>query len=803
MDTLKNDVVYAIRSLARSPGLSLAAVLCLALGIGATTTMYSATRAIVLKPVPVRDSERVVRVSELPPNSPPTTNGVSAGTLAEWKNVRAFRQVGGFTRAEVSLTGTTDPERVTANRVTPSFFSILSGRALLGRTLLESDVDAGRQHVVVLGYALWQRRGADREIIGKTMLIDGTSHEIVGVMPREFVFPPAAELWLPLSLSPDALLDRGGNFINALAMLRPGYSVARANAEVNALQRTVEQRFPQVRADWTAVVEPIQHFYGRQSRPYMLAALGSVSLVLLIACANVANLLLARASGRQRELAVRTAMGASRGRIISLLLTESAVLALIGGAAGIMIALWGVLLFRNSIPAELVKFNPGWTEIRVNGPTLLFALVVAVGSSLLFGVLPALQAARDSLQGNLREGGRGTVGMSSGNRTRNALVVIEVALALMLVVSTGLMLRNFKTLLDTPPGFQRENILTMQLALPPEKYDTGERINGFYDALHERLLTVPGVLSAGFVNVLPMDWNDTETRVTDDAHAAAPERDQPIIRVRTVSDDYFRTLQIPLRSGRHFDDRLDGLKVAIVSERLARQLAPDGRILGKRVQLLGDTAWLEIIGVVADTRHNPNVGEAIQPTLHLPLRQKPLRRNAIVLRTAGEPADVAAAAQHAISSLDPGLAAGDVRSLEKVIHNALSPQRGSAGMAGIFGTVALVLACVGVYGVMSYSVARRAAEMGVRVALGARNTDVLRLVMQNGARITGLGVVIGLGGALALSRAMQSLMKDAAQFDTLTFAASTALLILTALFATYIPARRAAATDPTLLLRRE
>ena len=804
MDSLKNDVVFALRSLGRSPGLSLAAVLCLALGIGATTTIYSALRAIVLKPVPVASGRVVMRVSEIPPNSPADVNGASAGTLQEWKTLRSFDIVAGFVGTAVSLTGTPEPERFTATRVTPSFFSILASRPLHGRVLIESDVQEGSEHVVVLGHALWQDRfGADPGLVGRTVLLDGIAHEVVGVMPREFGFPAAAQMWLPLVPSPAVLQARGDNSIQAMATLRPGVSIAQANAEVNAMQRTVNQRFPEDRADWTAVVEPVQKFYGRNARPYLMAALGSVLLVLLIACANVANLLLARGSGRTRELAVRAALGASRTRIIALLLTESVVLALIAGAAGVVVALWGVLLYRNTIPAELVKFIPGWNSIRVDAAVLFFALLAALASSVIFGVLPALQGARDSLQGMLREGSRGTVGGAAGNRTRNAIVVLEVALALMLVVNTGLMLRNFRALVDAPAGFTRENVLTMQLALPAGKYNNPDRINGFYNALEERLERLPGVAGVGFVNVLPMDWDETETRLTDETRPNAPERDQPIIRVRSVSPGYFRTMQIPLHSGRYFDDRTDGPPVAIVSERLARQLAPDANVIGKRVQLLGDKAWLEIIGVVADTRHNPNVGDPIQPTLHVLLSQKPSRRSAVVIRTAGPPMDVANAAQREISAIDPGLAAGDVRTLERVIYNALAPQRGTARWAGTFGLIALMLACIGVYGVMSYTVARRASEMGVRVAVGARQADVLRLVMRYGARLTGTGVLIGLGGALILSRVMQSLMKYSEQFDLLTFVVSTLLLASTALLACYLPARRAAAADPTALLRRE
>ncbi len=808
MDALKNDVVFALRSWLRNPGVMLAAVVCLALGVGATTTVYSATRALVLNPVPVPRGERVVRVTELPPNAPAGVDGVAPATFLEWqRELRSYEHLTGFDWSAVSLTGTEQPERVSAVRVTPSFFAILARAPLHGRALTETDLEPGRNNVVVLSEPLWKRRFASNPgVIGTHILVNGANHEVVGVMPEEFVFPPGSELWLPLSISGLAASDRMGNTIGVIATLKPGITVQQANAEVAAHEQTVAARFPQARTSWTALAEPVQQYYGANPRPYMSVALVAVLLVLLIGCANVANLLLARATGRGRELAVRAALGASRSRIARMLFTESAVLALVGGVAGVLIALWGVLLFRNSIPAELVKFNPGWSAIRVDGPTLVFALVMALGSSVVFGVLPALQGARDSAYAAMREGARGTVGTRARNRTRSALVVVEIALALTLVVSTGLMLRSFKSLLDAHPGFRRDHLLTMQVELPLEKYDTRERRADFYLRLEERLGSLAGVTGVGFVNVLPMDWNETATRLTDEARRNAPEAEMPITRTRTVSDQYFRTMEIPLLRGRPFDqrDNFNSTPVVMVSDRLAQQLWPRGGALGRRVRLIGDTIWREVIGVVADTRHNPNVpGDPIQPTVHLPLRQRGAGSMAIVLRTAGEPAALTGVAQREIARLDQGMAAGDVRSLERVIYNALAPQRTTAGMMGVFGVVALLLACVGVYGVMSYTVARRATELGVRVTLGARQADVLGLVLLHGARLASAGTLLGLGGAWALARAMQSLMKDAAAPDPITFAGGTLLLLGTALLACYVPARRAAAADPTALLRQE
>ena len=807
MDTIRNDVVYALRSLWRSPGVTLAAVVCLALGIGATATMYSALRALVLRPVPVEKSDRVVRVSEMPPNAPAGTDGTSAGTFNDWRQLDVFRRIAGYRWAEVSLTGVAEPERVRGSRVTPQFFSIVSGRALHGRTLVEGDAEPGRDAVVVLSHGLWTRRFAsDARVIGRSVLIDGAPHEVVGVLPREFVFPPGTEIFLPLSLSGEALLDRRSNGISVIAELAPGVSIERARARVVAAQQQVVREFPDVRRDWTAVVEPVQKFTGSNARPYVVMSFISVSFILLIGCANVANLLLARATGREREMAVRTAMGASRARIVRLLLTESFVLALIGGIAGVLIALWGVLIFRNSIPAELIQFNPGWTSIRVNPATLAFAFSAAMVSSLLFGVLPAWHASRDNLQSTMRDNARGTVGGRLRNRTRNALVVVEIAMAMMLVVSTGLMLKSFRALLNADPGFQRENVLTMQISLSRgENYDTDEERAAFYAKLSDRLASLPTVRAASLVSVLPMDWNDAQTRMTDDARPAAAESDQPIVRTRTVSANFFATMGIVLKSGREFDqrDRIGSPPVVIISDQLARAVWPNANPIGKRIRLLGRDTWHEVIGVVEDVRHNPNTGPAVQPTVHMAVQQNPAFRMSAVLRTSGDPIAVASAVRREVSQLDNALAAGDVRTLDRVIFNALAPQRTTAGMLGIFGVIALVLACVGVYGVMSYSVAARASELGVRLALGAHSRDVLNLIMRQGGVLTALGISGGLIGAYLMSRGMRALMFDAGGTDFITFGAATLFLSAMSLFACYVPARRAARTDPTMLLRNE
>lgn len=807
MDTLKQDISVAARSLFRNPGMAIAAVICLGLGIGATTTVFSAMKAIVLNPVPVRDGDRVVRVSELPPNPPDGIDGSAIGTALEWRReAQSIDALAAFRWTAVNLAGTIEPERLTGTLVMPAFFSILGQSPLHGRALVEADGEAGAPPVLVLSEPLWRRRfGGDARVIGSTVQVDGVAHEIVGVMPNSFVFPPGAELWLPMQIPANAEQQRGPNAYAVIARLKTGFSVEQAHAEINAIQRDIVARYPNERANWTAIVEPVQRFYGAFARPYLVVAFAAVLFVLLIGCANVANLLLARATARERELAVRSALGASRLRLIRQLLTESVVLALTGGIAGVLVALWGVRLFRNAIPPELVRFNPGWTTIRVDGETLVFALGLALGTSLIFGVLPALQAARPGIQGTLRDGARGMVG-GVRNRTRNALVVAEIALALMLVVGTGIMLSSFRTLVNADPGFRQSGVLAFAVALPAERYaEAAERIE-FYRRFEEGVNALPEVRAAGLTSILPMDYADSGTRVTDQARADAKEEEQPIVRIRYVSSGYFSTLNVPLIRGRNFDsrDHADAPRVAIISNQLARQLWPHDDPIGKRIRLLGGDHWHEVVGVAADVRHNPNSGfEPTQPTVHLALSQVAPRTMSMVVHTRGEPATATPAIRGMIAEIDPAMAIGDVQTLERLIHNALAPQRVSAGMIAIFGLVALILASVGVFGVMSYTVAKRASEIGVRIALGAGSRDVVRLVLGQGARLTLAGGLIGLGGAWFMARSMGALMKDANRMDPLAFATGVLVLTGVALLACYIPARRAAATDPTGLLRQE
>ncbi len=806
MDTLRKDLAFALRSLVRSPGLTAAAVLCLALGIGATATTWSVLRALVLEPVPVADGDRVVRITELPPNTTPDVNGASAAAYHAWREARAFDDVAAYRFWQVSVTGTQEPERVIGFRVSPGFFEILGARPLLGRSLTRADVEAGGDRLVVIAEPLWRRVfAADPAAIGQSIRLDGEPYRIVGVMPAEFIFPPGGELWAPLTFTPAQAADAGPNNHSVIARLASGVTLAQAESEARALHARIVAAHPDERtADWTALVEPVQHWYARNPRPYVAVMMGSVTLVLLIGCANVANLLLARATSRDREVAVRMALGAGRVRILRQLLTESIVLACAAGLVGVLLALWGVFAFRNSIPPELVRFNAGWTRIGVDGSVLLFIALVSIGTGVLFGLAPALQLARADVQGVLRENARTTTSAAGRRRLRSLLVVSEIALALTLLVGTGLMLRSFLTLVNADPGFRTGGTLTLQVSLPREGYAAAGETAGFFRELERRVLAIPGVLAVGQSSILPMDYSDFQTRVRSDALVDAREGDLPIVRTRAVTPGYFDALELRPVAGRVFDarDTENAPNVAVVSRSFARRFWPDEDPVGKRIQVIFDTAWIRVVGVVDDIRHNPNAGgDAVLPTFHRPHAQSSARSMAMLVNTAGSPDELAPAVRRAVASMDPAVAPGEMRTMERVVHNALAPQRTTTRTLALFGIVAVVLATIGTYGVIAYTVRQRTDELAIRMALGAARADIARLVLRQGGGLVLAGIGLGLVGATALARSMRAITFETGAFDPLAFTLAAATVGAVGLLACWLPAYRASRSEPARLLR--
>ncbi|HUQ81370.1 MAG TPA: ABC transporter permease, partial [Gemmatimonadaceae bacterium] len=579
-----------------------------------------------------------------------------------------------------------------------------------------------------------------------------------------------------------------------------------ARTEARVIARRLEIQYPAYNAKWGMRVEPAQVFYGRHPRPYVVIMLASVAFVLLIGCANVANLLLARATTRGRELAVRVALGATRIDLMRQMLAESLAVALLGGAFGSLLALWGVRLMRDALPAELVRFNPGWTRITVNADALLFTLGISIVTALLIGLIPALVASRADPQQALKESSRTSSGAGGRQRLRSALVVGEVALALMLLVGTGLMVRSFIGLIEADQGYRVDRALTMQLTLPSARYKSDAELTRFYTTLLDRVRELPGVSSAGVTSSAPPSWNDNSTRFILEGEAK-PQRGDPAHqeRLHVVSSGYFGALGLPLTRGRDFTqhDVKDAPSVAVVSDAFARKYWPGQDAIGKRVSMLADSMYpTTVIGVVGDSRHNPNTGrEPLAPVVYIPLTQVPWSTMTLVVRTTGEPSAINTGVQRVIGSIDPALAAGDVMTLERMLSSGLSPQRLTAGMLSVFAAIAVLLAVIGIYGVISYSVTQRTHEIGIRMALGAQQSDVVGRVLKHGFMLASFGIAIGTLASVGLTRAMATLLHEVSPTDPLTFSAVAVVLAVVALLGSWLPARRAAAVDPVVALR--
>ena len=801
---------YALRTLAKNPGWTLAAVACLAIGIGATTTVYTSMRALVIAPVPTPNSDRLVMISETPPRAPadPDFDRLAPANLLDWqRETRTLEHITAFAWWDVNITGIDEPESVVGFRVTPAFFRTLGERPALGRTFTDDEGREANADRVILSDPLWKRRfGGDAAVVGRTVQLNGRPHTIVGVMAADFIFPPGAELWRPLALDGAVGLDRDGRYLQALARLRPAVTLDEARAEATMIARRLELQYPDMNAKWGMRVEPAQRFYGRHPRPYVVIMLASVGFVLLIGCANVANLLLARATTRGRELAVRIALGATRGDLIKQMLAESLAISAIGGAVGVLLSLWGVRLMRDSLPAELIRFNPGWTRITIDGHALLFTIAVSFATALIIGLVPALVASRTTPQTVLKESGRTASGAGSRQRLRSALVVGEVALALMLLVGTGLMVRSFIGLANRDQGYKASNALTMQLTLPAARYNTDDELARFWTTLMDRVRELPGVTAAGLTSALPPSWNDNSTRFILEGESK-PQRGDPAHRerFRLVSDGYFAALGTPIRLGRDFtrQDVAATPSVAIVSEAFARKYWSGQDPIGKRFSTLAtDMVMTTVIGVVGDARHNPNTGrDPLAPVTYRPLTQGPWNTMTFIVRTAGEPTAINADVQRVIGSIDPALAAGEVMTLDRMRSSGLSPQRITAAMLSAFAGIAMLLAVIGIYGVISYSVSQRTQEIGIRMALGAQQRDVVRRVLRQGLLLTALGITIGGAASLVLTRQMKTVLYDVSPTDPGTFAAVAVALAGVALLGSYLPARRAAAVDPVVALR--
>jgi putative ABC transport system permease protein len=814
MRSLIQELRFAARGLFHARGLTVAAVLCLALGIASTTIVYSVTSALVLHPVPTPDATGLVLVTEVPPSTPsPDFAAMAPANYVDLvRRNRSFSQLAAFRGLDANVTGIDEPERVNGFRVTPSYFRVLQVRPALGRAF--TDVDARYTEspdVVILSDGLWRRRfGADSTVIGRVIELNSVPRTIVGVMPPGFVFPAGAELWTPLSVDGAFGRERDGRVLSGvLARLRPGVPLARAAADVHGIMQQLQREYPVDDGKWDMRVERANAFYGQHPRPFMLAQLAAVALVLLIACANVANLLLARAATSSREIAVRVALGASRARIVRRQLAESLILAVAGGALGTLLAVWGVVAVRAMLPATLAAANPGWSRMEVSGAVLAFTAVVSLATAILGGVVPALVTSGADPQSALKDGGRSRSEGRSRHRLRGLLVTAELALALTMLAGTIATVRGFEALAHRSPGYRVDHALTMQLTAPYARYGSQADAEAMYDRVLACVRAEPGVENAAYTTALPPEQADYHARIFLEGEPR-PTRSDPARapRWRMITPGYFATMGIPLVSGRAFTSHDDSTSpgVIVVSEAMARAYWPHQDPIGKRIGSAGDdTSMSTVIGVVGDVHYNPNLGGSDTAPMYYvaAAHAHPWRTMSLVVRTRSDPAGMTRRIERAVSSAAPAVAPGNVQSLDQLYAASLSPQRITSEMMAAFAVIGLMLAGFGVYSVMSYSVAQGTHDIGVRTALGALPSDILRQVVRMASGPVAAGVVAGIAGAILMTRALAHLVTQLGPDDPTAFAVAIVTLLVAAAAGSSWPARRAMRVDPVVALRSE
>jgi putative ABC transport system permease protein len=797
------DVRFAIRALRGAPLVSALAIACIGLGIGSVTTVYSTATAFTFRPLPqMRAPGELMLVAESPSLDRLQGTTVTPGTLADLQGVSEFAAVGAFANWTANLAGFDVAERAPGVKVTAGFFRVAGRLAAMGRTIDATDTRADAK-VVVLSDGLWRRRfGGDPKIIGKIVQVNGEGHEVLGVMPDDFVFPAGAQIWAPLSLSAAAAADRTVRSLIVLARRAPGISEAQANAAAMTLGARIATNYPATHSGWTLRAVPAEEFFGAGPRPFMIVLLSAVVFLLLIACANVANLLFARATARRREMAQRIALGATRGRLVAQLLTESMLLALAGGAVGIGLAWLGIRGTAATVPLEVQQYIPGFGAVVLDVRAMGVAALVTMLAGLVFGLLPALTGSSVDVNSALKDSGRSESPRSLA--LRNALVVAEIALALMLVTGAALMGVTFRRVSITDPGFRTARMLTATVTLPDAEYATDPVIVNFWNQLRESLAAEPAIEAAEVTSILPMSWNDSRMRLYPEGEPPARAEDAQAVGFRRVSAGYLPALGVSMVHGRTFvdTDRANAPLVVVLSETAARRLLPDRDAVGRRLVIRNRT--VEVVGVVRDVRANPLTSNSPTSVVYAPMPQWPARSASVVLRTStDDPMAQVLTLQRAVARLDSRLAAGEVATMQRVIETVTSPQSATAQMLLVSALIALVMAAVGTYGVMAYAVARRTREIGVRVALGATTAGVVRHVMRSTAWLAAIGVTLGLAGAIALGWSMQAILVDTNPTDPVILTGAAAMLAGIALVAGWVPARRASRVNPVSALRAE
>jgi putative ABC transport system permease protein len=805
IETVWRDVRTGVRALVHSPVFTVVTVLSLALGIGANTAIFSVVNGLLLRPLPYPEAEQIVDVWHTPPQqSFPGLDrfSVSPANYLDWKaQSTAFEQMAVYADTGLSLSTSNDPLPLIGAVVSSDFFSVLRTNAMLGRTFTPDEERPGRDQVAVIGHGLWQRAfGANPNIIGQTLTLNSRSFTVVGIMPAGFEFPREAELWVPLAWDDNERKTRSIHDYLVIARLKQNVSLQQARAEMSTISSRLEQQYREENTGWGAVVTPLREDLVGDVRLALLVLFCAVGFVLLIACANVANLMLARGANRQKEIAVRIALGAGRARLIRQLLTESVLLAVIGGLLGLLLAVWGskMLVQLGSLP------NSG--ALGIDTWALGFTLLVSFAAGIIIGIVPALQFTRTSISEALKQGSGRTGGSPIKQHTRKALVISEVALSLVLLIGAGLMIRSFWKLQNVDPGFDTSNALTMSIVLTPSRYSEPHQRLAFVDRAMEQIRAVPGVVSVGTTTRVPLGGGGSTQPFSVEGRPAAAIAEQPMAQTRYISPDYFRAIGIPLRQGRFFSDqdRDNSVPVVIISEAMARRFWPGENPIGRRLtpSFHSEQGTREIVGVVGDVKTSGLDADA-SAMMYLPFKQAPLPFLSFVVRTASTPESLIQPVSKAIYAIDKEQALTDVETMDQVLGKSLSGRRFNMTLLLTFAGVALMLAAVGVYGVMNYTVTLRRRELGIRMALGAAKMDVLRLVLGQGLTLTLIGVGAGLVAAYALTRLMASLLYGVTATDYLTFGSVSAVLVAVGLVASYVPARRATKVNPTIALRAE
>jgi len=819
------DVRYGVRMLRKNPGFTAVAVLTLALGIGANTAVFGVVNAVLLRPLPFKQPSRLMMLFEGIPKLGFPKMGFSAPDLAVFERAqKSFESIGVYQNKYFNISGDKEPERLMSARISSSVFPMLGAEPMLGRTFTIGE-DAPGQNVVILSYGLWQRRfGADLGIIGRNLELNRQPYTVIGVMPKAFNFPlrgpqgsEPAELWVPMAFTATELEGWGTNYMNGvLARLRPGLAFEQASAEAASLSRSIGSNYP---PELTKAFQGAELKVGMNSyheevvksvRTLLLILMAAVVLVLLIACANVATLLISRAASRQKEVALRTTLGATRVRLLRQMLTESLLLALIGGSLGLAFAFWVKTLLLSLVPESV----PLPRDIPIGGSVIVFVLAASFLTTVLFGLVPAFQVSAMALHGQLQDTGRSGTPGRLRLRLQSFFVTVEFALALVLLIGSGLLIRSFAKLLETNPGFRPDHVLTLNIPIPSERYTQATKVRQFYEQLLDRAGNIPGVRAVGLTSDLPLNGCGTIAIQIEGGRNAGGETPQAICQTWQVGN-FFQTLGIPLRRGRSFtlEDRIDAQPVAIVSETAGRQFWPGQDPIGKRIRWGVYTPWQTVVGMVGDVNDEP-LGQPVQLHVYRPYLQMAdlffedsrfgeVRSMNLAVLSQTDPASLTSAVIGQIHSLDPDLAVAHIRTMAQVISSSVAGPRFNTLLLGVFAGVALFLAAIGIYGVMAYAITQQTHEIGIRLALGAQPRNVLQLVLRRGVRLAGVGATFGVAAALALTRLIAGLLYDVSATDPFTFSCVVILLLAIALLACYVPARRAMRVDPMVALRYE